>query len=314
MCVEDLCLDLTYERNHGVTCFFQQFCAMLLKRIIHTWNNRLVTAVQLLVPLGFTIVICRSIKTEPKLKDPKPLLFSLDQFKTPISPYSLYNVTNGDIAYDLSRVYSSYLSRQDISTPVVNDTRNNGTHLFIEEYLVNASLYDLQTYIKSYLTAATFESNVAAPENTNDTWTTRFWSYFNNEAYHSPAISLNIFSNTLMQYFANTSFDIHTINHPLPRFNNVKVKQTIAQQQLLGSSVSLYISFGMAFLMATFILFLVKERASGAKHLQFVAGVHVTNFWMSTFVWDFINFMIPSILLLAVFAGFQLDAYSQNSG
>ncbi len=286
---------------------------MLLKRIIHTWKNRLVTAVQLLVPLGFTIVICLVIETLPNPKDPEPLLFNLDGFKTPVSPYSLYNVTPSDTAYELSHVYSSYLAKQDVGVPLVTDTTGNGTHLFIEEYLVNVSKRDLQVYIKSYLTAATFESNATSGD-ANGTWTTRFWSYFNNEAYHSPAISLSIFSNTILQYFANTSFDIHTMNHPLPRFDNVKVRQTIAQQQLLGSSVSSNISFGMAFLIATFVLFLVKERACGAKHLQFVAGVHVANFWMSTFVWDFINFMIPSFLLLAVFAIFQLDAYSQNSG
>jgi ATP-binding cassette subfamily A (ABC1) protein 3 len=305
---------LTYERNHGVTRFFQQFCAMLLKRIIHTWKNRLVTAVQLLVPLGFTIVICIVIETLPKPTDPEPLLFNLDQFTTPVSPYSLYNVTNGDTAYDLSRVYSSYLSQQDVQTPVVTDTSSNGTQLFIEDYLINAAVDDFQTYIRSYITAATFESNVTAPEQTNETWATRVWSYFNNEAIHSPAISLSIFSNTLLQYFGNSSFDIYTLNHPLPRFDNVKVRQTITQQQVLGSTVSSNISFGMAFLIATFVLFLVKERACGAKHLQFVAGVHVANFWTSTFLWDFINFMIPSLLLLAVFAIFQLDAYSKNIG
>ena len=287
---------------------------MMMKRIIHTWKNRLVTCVQLFVPLGFTIVVCLIIKTFPVPGDPEPMPLSFSEIKSPISPYSLLNVSAKDTdAIQLSSIYSNYLSKQKVGTPFINNITGYEQNPDIEKYLISLSEKDLQTYIKSYVTGASFEGN-GTKKFENSTWRTRVVNFFNNEAYHSPALTLNAFSNTLLRFAGVTSYDINAINHPLPRLDNAKVTATIAQKQQLGSSVSSNISFGMAFLVATFVLFLVKERSCGSKHLQFVSGVHVANFWTSTFLWDFINYMIPSFLLFIVFAIFQLDAYTKNAG
>lgn len=54
----------------------------------------------------------------------------------------------------------------------------------------------------------------------------------------------------------------------------------------------------MASLASTFALLLVSERAIKAKHVQFVSGVYVVNFWLSALLWDIINFLIPCALML----------------
>ena len=279
---------------------------MFLKRVIHTWKNRLVTAIQLIVPVGFTTVICIVIQTLPIPGDPAPLLLNLNNFKSPVSPYSLLNSTNNDNSNKLSAFYSKYLNKQTVSTPFVNNQSGYETNPDVESYLVDMAKRDLQSYINSYITAASFQ--------TLDSWRSQVINFFNNEAFHSPAVSLNIFGNTMLHYFTNASFELNTINHPLPRLDNEQVSQTLAQQQQLGSSVSSNIAFGMCFLIATFVLFLIKERNSGSKHLQFVSGVHIANFWSSTFIWDFINYMVPCLLLIAIFAIFQLEAYVENAG
>ena len=69
----------------------------------------------------------------------------------------------------------------------------------------------------------------------------------------------------------------------------------------------------MAFLVATFAVFLVKERVIKSKHIQFVSGVPVFNFWASTFAWDFCNFMIPAILLVIVMAAINIEGYSKDN-
>ena len=68
----------------------------------------------------------------------------------------------------------------------------------------------------------------------------------------------------------------------------------------------------MAFLVASFVVFLIKERATAAKHLQFVSGVHAFNYWISTFVWDFINFMIPALIIVLIFYAFDISGYIDN--
>ena len=49
---------------------------------------------------------------------------------------------------------------------------------------------------------------------------------------------------------------------------------------------------------------------SQAKHLQFVSGVDVSSFWMSTFAWDLMNALVPILLSVVLFAAFQVDGYT----
>jgi ATP-binding cassette subfamily A (ABC1) protein 3 len=56
---------------------------------------------------------------------------------------------------------------------------------------------------------------------------------------------------------------------------------------------------------------LIKERATKAKHIQFVSGVNPINFWFSTFCWDMINYIIPCICLIITFVAFDITAYLQ---
>ena len=64
------------------------------------------------------------------------------------------------------------------------------------------------------------------------------------------------------------------------------------------------IVFGFGFMMAAFSVFLIKERVSKAKHLQFLSGVGGFNFWVSTFLWDFVHYIVATILIYVVWAIF----------
>ena len=55
-------------------------------------------------------------------------------------------------------------------------------------------------------------------------------------------------------------------------------------------------------MMAAFAVFLIKERVSKAKHLQFLSGAGGVNFWLSTFVWDLFHYIICSLLIFIVWA------------
>ena len=49
------------------------------------------------------------------------------------------------------------------------------------------------------------------------------------------------------------------------------------------------------------------------KHSQIVSGVKWYNFWLSTFIWDFINFLIPALALLALFAAADISNFTGNN-
>ena len=43
--------------------------------------------------------------------------------------------------------------------------------------------------------------------------------------------------------------------------------------------------------------------------MQVVSGVGPVTYWLPTFMWDFISYIFPSMLLLVVFAAYSSSAY-----
>jgi ATP-binding cassette subfamily A (ABC1) protein 3 len=78
----------------------------------------------------------------------------------------------------------------------------------------------------------------------------------------------------------------------------------------LGFQVGLNVSFGMAFLASSFVVFLIKERETKSKHLQFVSGVNFPVFWLAHFVFDAINYLIPAIALIIVLLAFDTEDFN----
>ena len=67
--------------------------------------------------------------------------------------------------------------------------------------------------------------------------------------------------------------------------------------------IAIFIIVAMSFVPASFVLFLVDERVSNAKHLQFVSGVNPTTYWLANFSWDMVNalFSLNHCVLLLLF-------------
>uniref|UniRef100_A0A5F8GU53 ABC transporter domain-containing protein n=1 Tax=Monodelphis domestica TaxID=13616 RepID=A0A5F8GU53_MONDO len=79
-----------------------------------------------------------------------------------------------------------------------------------------------------------------------------------------------------------------------------------------GQEIAFSLFFGMAALASSFCLLTVTERIIKAKHLQFVSGVGIINFWCSAFLWDLFIFFIPCLLLLMVFKICHMDAFVED--
>lgn len=52
--------------------------------------------------------------------------------------------------------------------------------------------------------------------------------------------------------------------------------------------VAIFVIFAMSFVPASFVLYLIQERVTQAKHLQFVSGVSPLVYWMANFLWDMV--------------------------
>ena len=60
------------------------------------------------------------------------------------------------------------------------------------------------------------------------------------------------------------------------------------------------------------MLFVIRERVIRAKHSQFLSGASVTQFWLGTFLWDMVNFVVACFMLLIIFAAFGTEAYCSD--
>uniref|UniRef100_A0A8C8E3S8 ABC transporter domain-containing protein n=1 Tax=Oryzias sinensis TaxID=183150 RepID=A0A8C8E3S8_9TELE len=103
-------------------------------------------------------------------------------------------------------------------------------------------------------------------------------------------------------------YGLSVSNHPL----NLSKEQLSLSAMATTSSdvvVSICVIFAMSFIPASFVLFLIQERVSKAKHLQFVSGVNPVVYWVASFVWDICNYIIPCFLVVVIFICFQQKAY-----
>jgi ABC-type multidrug transport system ATPase subunit len=71
---------------------------------------------------------------------------------------------------------------------------------------------------------------------------------------------------------------------------------------------------GASILTASFAVFPVNERANNTKHLQLVSGVNKSMYWISHFIADVLQMIIPLITLTIVFAGYNVEMYRGRIG
>ncbi|TMS09014.1 Retinal-specific ATP-binding cassette transporter [Larimichthys crocea] len=93
----------------------------------------------------------------------------------------------------------------------------------------------------------------------------------------------------------------------------VKTYPTLIRTSLVTSVdavVAICVIFAMSFVPASFVLYLIQERVTQAKHLQFVSGVSPLVYWMANFLWDMVNYSISAALVVEIFIFFDKKCYT----
>lgn len=53
--------------------------------------------------------------------------------------------------------------------------------------------------------------------------------------------------------------------------------------------IAIFIIVAMSFVPASFVVFLVAEKSTKAKHLQFVSGCDPVIYWLANYIWDMVG-------------------------
>ncbi|XP_038069738.1 phospholipid-transporting ATPase ABCA1-like isoform X2 [Patiria miniata] len=136
--------------------------------------------------------------------------------------------------------------------------------------------------------------------------------WWDNNGYHALPAFINVANNMLFRGNVEESkrdqYGISTYNYPI-NLTTDELQDMIMKELPISMSTAIFVVFALAFVPASFVVFLITERESKSKHLQIISGISPTTYWVSTLLWDLINYLIPAILTMLVFKCFNQKAF-----
>ncbi|XP_078526803.1 phospholipid-transporting ATPase ABCA7 [Lissotriton helveticus] len=233
----------------------------------------------------------------------------------------LQNLTGRNISDYLVKTYPKIIRKSLRTKKLVNEQRYGGFSLgsrTLDTILTADELEGATRELRSLLNVTrggSFERLLVNLPSFIQGLTTRdnVKVWFNNKGWHAMVSFLNVLHNGLLRASLPrdadpTLYGISALNHPL----NL-TKEQLSEVALMTTSVDVLISicvmFALSFVPASFVLFLIEERVSKAKHLQFVSGMKPLVYWLGNFSWDMCNYLVPAVLVILIFVCFQQEAY-----
>lgn len=137
---------------------------------------------------------------------------------------------------------------------------------------------------------------------------------YNNKGYHSMPTYLNVLNNAILRANLPASkgnpaaYGITLTNHPMNR-----TSASLSLDYLLQGTdvvIAIFIIVAMSFVPASFVVFLVAEKSTKAKHLQFVSGCDPVIYWLANYIWDMLNYLVPATCCVIILFVFDLPAYT----
>ncbi|KAJ8409561.1 hypothetical protein AAFF_G00229620 [Aldrovandia affinis] len=138
--------------------------------------------------------------------------------------------------------------------------------------------------------------------------------WYSNKGWHAMVSFMNVANNAILRanlpaYADPSEYGITTINHPL-NLTKEQLSEVTVLTTSVDAVVAICVIFAMSFVPASFLLYLIQERVTKAKHLQFVSGVSPLVYWVTNFFWDMMNYSISTAMVVGIFVGFDKKCYT----
>lgn len=131
----------------------------------------------------------------------------------------------------------------------------------------------------------------------------------NTSFYHSVPILVNEINSARYNSLHNTSHIRYTIHsHPLP----APTHPTIKQQTFLSLLTAAFILLPFCYIPASYATFIVNERVQKIKHIQLLCGVNSMIYWCVVYLFDIINYLFVSSLVMLVLILFNNNLYVKS--
>lgn len=287
--------------------------ALLIKRFLYFKRDKKAWGYQFVMPGIFVLIGCILLKSGVNSifaeKQPS-LLLSTAKYNPKITenPLPLYFSGNGQFYF--STMYGdndfrgnnnwNVSGQHDIidnipnhnSLPTVEVDNPMGTYNFTRTLLLTRNKWKATRY--GAFSFANISRNV-------DKY--HYNVHANFTGVHAGPIFANMLSGAIARLY-NPSASIQTVVNPLPVTEN----ELLTASSFDGFPVVVMIMLAFAFIPAAFVLFVVRERETKAKHLQIVSGVSFLSYWLSTWIFDFLSYQIPLWLTIIIIKAFDAQA------
>ncbi len=242
------------------TVYFRQFKALFIKRVIHSLRNKSLVIAQIIVPIASLLVTLVYIKYAPlKPEDSPALQMNLSKYRDNFVPYKMENM---DVLSGFENVFKNIIDENENTIAFNLNDNKTVTKCIESRRSINDFIACMGRLSLNYINDNYVIGSEISYDNQNNELS--ILGNFNDQPYHAPPLTLNLISNVLLNYFGlnDTSRKITVINHPLPR-DLAQIIKDLQEKNPTGFQIATNITFGFSFLIASFALFLIKERVSG---------------------------------------------------
>jgi len=168
------------------------------------------------------------------------------------------------------------------------------------EYVVNTALLDTT---KNYAATRYGAYSFWSWDVQNNTYEVAVHTNFT--GVHSVPLFINALNTAMLKTLSGSPGKSITVReHPLPP----TAYELTLNESDNGFTVVMFIVFAMAFVPSVFAQFIVAERESKTKHQQVVSGVSLNGYWLSSYIWDFLQYLFgPMLFIIILLAIFKCD-------
>jgi len=264
----------------GYKLILYQIYAILLKRF-HVFRRSWKSLLYIALISIWTIFVIMSV---PRLSfnDINKLKISLDTYE------ETYTVIE-DKGSDFVSSYKALLTEKDNVEVIKTD---------FSHYILEKSNESFSTVMQKYLVGVTLENGSIT-------------AWFNSQPYHTIPLTISMINRAILKNVAGTEYDITVYNKPYSMpLNDNESHIAIFEDPRNIIFALVVIFFLMTYWPVIFIGAYIKERECRAKLLLYISGANRFTYWLTSFVFDYIVFMIISCFIIGMIGIYQRDHYA----
>jgi ATP-binding cassette subfamily A (ABC1) protein 3 len=257
--------------------FSRHFFAMMAKRWHYSKRDERAICCSLIVPL-IILALGSALLQVPLTGIYSTVILSADVYNQP--NYVPYNVFTGSGQVSPGPSIASYLT--ETSSVMLPFTAPISSSLdMANQLLAHRNDHKQSVYMAMAFNTSIFDVQLFA----------------NQSAAQAVPIAQNILSNMQFRNLSrNSASKITTAVRP---FDWTR-RERMVFENVNGIFAAITCALAMCFVPGSYCVFLVKERETKSKHLQFISGVGMLPYWAANFVWDYFCFVLVSSLMALI--------------